>query len=255
MTQSTQNERGQSIEWNIRSYQRQLSISERTSWHSLIFATYDKMRAPRCTYEIYWKERALTVLPDVYAPQFFTDSFWFAEVLPQIVSDRSLLEIGAGTGIISIACALNGATVTATDISPAAVRNTTINSQQQRVKIDCRIGDVYAPVREDERFDFIFWAHPFNNWTEPVTDLLLRTGLDFGYQGIRAYFAGASQHLSKNGRLLLGTGDSADLATIMRCAETEHFAATLVRDAELPLAFGAKERVRYMVLSFMRDKE
>lgn len=72
----------------------------------------------------------LTVLKNVYTPNQFTDSQWFAQVVSKIVKRRSFLEIDTGTGIIAIKCAMKGAKVLATDVNPAAVNNVRLNAKK-----------------------------------------------------------------------------------------------------------------------------
>jgi methylase of polypeptide subunit release factors len=229
---------------------RRFSNDEWISWRDNIFAIYDRMRAHRIPYEVAWKNASLAVLPDVYAPHIFTDSFWFAEQLPNIIGDKSLLEIGTGTGIISIACALSGARVVACDINPSAIENASLNIQRYCVDIDLKVGDVYQRIRPREKFDFIFWAHPFNNWPEPIDDPLLLTGMDYQYHNLKAYIGGASQHLNHNGRLLLGTGDSADLETIVLMAKENGYSINLLAQSKLPLVYGESAEITYLIFEF-----
>jgi release factor glutamine methyltransferase len=229
---------------------RRFSKDEWISWRDNIFALYDRMRIHRTPYEVFWKSRTLTVLPDVYAPHIFTDSFWFAEQLPKIVGQNSLLEIGAGTGIISIACALNGARVVATDINPNAVENTSVNARRYGVDITARVGDVYSSVKSEEKFDYIFWAHPFNNWPKPVYDPLLLTGMDYQYQSVQTYLKGAKQHLNTGGKLLLGTGDTADLASILSFAKAGGYTERIIARETLPLEYDGNNEIEYLIYEF-----
>lgn len=226
----------------------------RELWQEAIAAIYERMRkaAERGPYQLTWKGNSLTVLPNVYAPQFFTDSFWFADELPSLIDSHSLLEIGTGTGLIAMACAKNGAKVVATDINPEAVRNARLNVLATKLDVSVRQGDLYRPIEESERFDYIFWAHPFNNWAQRVEDMLLRSGRDYNYEGVRAYIEQASGHLAVGGKLLLGTGDSADLAEIDQIATANGYKTKVLRRAVLPLEYNGNLLVEYMILEFQR---
>ncbi len=229
---------------------RDFSPEERELWYRTIETIYQNMRAKASDgpYEICCEGIVLTVSPNVYAPRFFTDSLWFAEELPRIVGTRSLLEIGTGTGILAIACARNGSRrVVATDVNPDAVRNAQLNVTKLKPKVEIRQGSLYGPIRSDETFDCIFWAHPFNNWPVPVADMLLRSGMDYHYEGVRGYIAGAGNHLTNNGRLLLGTGDSADLETISRFATENGYELDLLSESEMPLEEGSRLLINYLI--------
>jgi release factor glutamine methyltransferase len=230
---------------------RNFSPVELPRWRNRIFEIYTRMRV-LSPYTLECDGVKLTVLPNVYAPHFFTDSEWFASKVAEITGSQSLLEIGTGTGIIALCCGRNGGHVVATDVNPAAVENAKLNAKNVGLPINVREGDMYSPIQADERFDFIFWAHPFNNWPEPVSDMLLRSGMDYRYEGLKAYIAGAHDHLAKNGRLLLGTGDSADLKTIYDSAKKHGYRPKVLKEVEMPLAIWGDEKIRYMLLEFCR---
>lgn len=225
----------------------EFSRTHQEEWRSSLFSIYKKMRGKREPYEVQCGDIALTVLPDVYAPMFFTDSLWFAQQLRDIVGKKSLLEIGTGSGIISVFCAKSGAHVVATDINPDAVKNAKINATRHGLDISVRDGNLYDPIGAEEKFDFIFWAHPFNNWETPVRDMLLRSGMDYKYDGVRGYIAGAKAHLTSGGKLLLGTGDSADLVTIYLIAKDNGYMLKLLRETEIPLEEGGKSLIKYLI--------
>jgi len=191
-------------------------------------------------------------MPNVYAPGFFTDTAWFAEQLPLIVGSKSLLEIGTGTGAIAISCAQKGAKIIATDINPDAVMNASVNFAQYNLDCEVRQGNLYEPLRPDEKFDFIFCAHPFNNWESPVHDMLLRSGMDHNYDGLRGYIAGARNHLRPNGSLLLGSGDSADWETITSIARENWYIPKVLSSVETLLAEEKELTVTYFICELSR---
>ena len=230
---------------------RQFTASELESWKRSIYDIYDRMRAKaQKPYEVEYGGVALDVLPNVYAPEFFDDSLWFAKQLREIVGDKSLLEIGTGTGVIAVFCAKNGASVVATDINPDAVKNARLNGQRHKLNISVREGDVYQALNPDEKFDFIFWAHPFNAWDMKV-DMLLASGIDPLYQGLRKYIAGAKTHLTPTGKLLLGTGDSADLKLIASIAKENGYELKLLRETEQPLEPGKEAKIKDFIYQFI----
>lgn len=103
------------------------------------------------------------VFPNVFSPKYFRDTEIFAKNIP-IKKGQDVLEIGSGTGIISIFSAFKGAKkVLAIDINPEAVKNTKENISKHKLKkvIEVRKGDVYRPLNNYEKFDIIFWNTPF----------------------------------------------------------------------------------------------
>jgi methylase of polypeptide subunit release factors len=195
---------------------------------------------------------------DVYAPDMFSDSAYFATELPKIVGQKSLLEIGTGTGIIGISCALNGANVVATDINLSAVKvaMTNIKTYSKKIeekngKMEVFHGDVYDMLAlKEKEFDFIFWSHPYNNWPEPVTDMLLRSGRDHNYVGLLRYITGAKKHLKPDGKLLLGTGTTADIETIVQDANETNYSMRVFTAKQMPLAVGSGIMLTNMIVQF-----
>lgn len=124
---------------------RQFTAKEFEDWHDAIIRIYNRMRAAaKRPYEVQHDGICLIVHPNVYAPGFFTDSMWFARELPVIVGQGSVLEVGTGTGIISIACARAGARVTATDINPDAIKNARQNALRNNVYIQLIDSDLFS---------------------------------------------------------------------------------------------------------------
>jgi release factor glutamine methyltransferase len=225
---------------------------ERDEWRTEIFSIYAKMRARsrQGPYEMQCGDISLIVMPGVYAPRFFTDSLWFASQLPAIVGKESLLEIGTGTGVIAIACARRGSSVVATDINGDAVNNAKLNVARSGLSMDIYGGNVYSGIPVGRLFDYIFWSHPFNNCDAPVHDPLLMSGMDHGYSALKEYFHSAGSHLSPIGRVLLGTGDSADLGTVFEIADQYGYARNLLRSATMPLQEDGQTLVTYFLYEF-----
>lgn len=178
----------------------------------------------------------LEIYPEVFSPKYFTDSAWFAKILPSIIGKSKLLEIGTGTGLIALLSALNGAEVTATDINPQAVLNAKKNFKNYNLNIPTYLGSVYDSLDESQKFDYIFWNHPFNYGTDPDETVLLKAGFDFKYESLEKYIAEAKNHLMPSGKLLLGTGNYADLERINEIASSHHYSLKLLTKEIFPIS-------------------
>ena len=227
----------------------------RQRWFQNIFDIYERMRrkAQDGVYETN-VPFSLCVYPNVYAPDFFTDSAWFSERLPQLVGSGRLLEIGTGTGVIAISCARNQAQVVATDINPEAVSNALENVKRHGLdeRIVVRHGDVFSCLRPSELFDVIFWAHPFNNWESVVDDVLLLSGMDHHYNSLHSYISNGHKHLESRGRLLLGTGDSADLDSIREICASSACEMVELDCVTMPLEEGKPTTITYMICEVVK---
>lgn len=165
-----------------------------------------KTKAETDPYNIIFAGRKITVLPGVFSPKYFNDSVWFAKNLP-IKTGDNVLEIGTGTGAISITLIDRGADkVLATDINPIAVENAKLNVLHNALddRIEVRQGDVFSPVKEEEKFDVIFWNVPFiyTEDTEEIPDLE-KALFDPGYKSYERYIKDAVKHLKNNGNIYI----------------------------------------------------
>ena len=101
----------------------------------------------------------VVVLPGVFRPR--SDRRLLARhAVASVCSGDRVLELCAGSGIVSVACALRGARVTAVDVSRRAVANTGLNARLNGVSVRSLRGDLEQPV-ESERFDLIVSNPPY----------------------------------------------------------------------------------------------
>ena len=100
--------------------------------------------------------------PEVYEPS--EDTFQVIEAL-NIRGDEKILEIGTGSGLISLECARQGARVVSTDINPFACQNLEENYLKNSVLIKgslwVRKGDLFEPLKENEKFDIVIFNPPY----------------------------------------------------------------------------------------------
>lgn len=70
-----------------------------------------------------------------------------------------VLDIGSGSGVQAIFAAEKAKKVVATDINPNAISSTLYNVKFHGLedKIDVRLGDLFAPVKDQERFDVVIF--------------------------------------------------------------------------------------------------
>lgn len=209
--------------------------------------TYDLIRRQTQTEEIVHNGVSLSIFPNVFSPKYFTDSFWFAEEVSKIVGDSSFLEIGSGTGVISLFAGFNGARVTSVDINPDAVKNTEYNLKRYSINAKCIQSDLFDQIDSSARFDFIFWNHPFFESDEVVDDILLRAGFDYKYEGLERYLTEGHKYLSSNGKLLLGTGDAARLERFDEICGKNNLKAKLISTVIMPVNPGSDLMNEYRI--------
>jgi methylase of polypeptide subunit release factors len=145
------------------------------------------------------------VYPGVFSPKYFSDTCFFASNL-SCRKYEQFLEIGCGTGIISVIAALQGARVTATDINKLALQNTKDNAEIHNVahRIKLKLGDLYAPLKASDRFDTIFWNVPFIYTKRRKLSDLERAVFNPQYESIKRFVSGGNNYLTENGKILIG---------------------------------------------------
>ena len=146
----------------------------------------------------------ITNFEGVYEPA--EDSELMVNHLPEITG--SVLEVGCGTGIISVHLASKGAQVTAVDLNPKAVEATRFNSTNNGVKIEVLEGDRFAPV-EGRRFGTIVCNPPYlppsdRRYKNPNLALAVEGG-PTGTEFILRFLSDAPDHLEKTGSIYLIT--------------------------------------------------
>lgn len=159
--------------------------------------------------------RRFDVLEDVLIPR--QDTELSIDVLLDIIKNNkidNMLEIGCGTGIVSITIDLESdIDVAGLDISPQAIKNTTINKNKFNSNIKIIESDLFDKV--NDKFDIIYSNPPYiktkeiENLQVEVREHEPRLALDGGEDGLvfyRKIVKESNNYLKENGFLVLEIG-------------------------------------------------
>ena len=172
--------------------------------------------------KVFFADYVFHVWENVYEPA--EDSFLFAENLTVKRGDI-VLDMGTGCGILGILAAEKASRVVAVDINPYSIRCAKENAKLNHVedKMFFAQGDLFAPLRVEEKFDLILFNAPYlptedgekGSWLERAW-----TGGTTGRKVIDRFISEAAEHLKQEGQIFLMQSTLADInETLLRFKE------------------------------------
>lgn len=123
------------------------------------------------------------VLPSVFHPGLFFSSKILIRFLELNFDfrNKTILDLGAGSGLISIYCAKNGAAVTCSDINDVAIEGLRENAALNNVRLQIIKSDLFADI-PNQNFDLIIINPPYYpKAVQTVHDLAWYCGENFEY--------------------------------------------------------------------------
>ncbi len=156
-----------------------------------------------------------------------------------MVAGRDVLEIGTGTGIISILCLQEDANrVVATDINPAAVACATYNAailvpdRELTVrKVPTDAPQAFSVVADTEMFDVIISNPPWEDGV--ITKPADHAYYDPGFVLMQSLLDGLPKHLKPGGRCLLAYGHVPAIKLLKSESEKRGYEFKILDDRDL----------------------
>jgi len=162
--------------------------------------------------EFLYEDIVLNVPENVYYPE--DDSILLARYLEkQQLKNKNLLEVGCGSGFLSILAAKLGAHVKAVDISQDAIETITDNAELNDVEIEIKQSDLLQNVTG--QYDIIIFNAPYlpadvdtkiigdSEAVRAIYNDHRWAGGPTGREVIERFIAQASGHLNKDGKIFL----------------------------------------------------
>ena len=164
----------------------------------------------------------LQIPPQVFHPGFFFSTRFLLQYIASLsLQGQRFLELGAGSGLISIHAAKNGAIVTATDINPVAIEFLKKNSRRNDVELMIIQSDMfrYIPV---QTFDIIAINPPYYK-KQPLTekDHAWYCGKNGEY--FQELFSELEEYIHKNSLVLMVLSEECDIDMISKIAADRNF--------------------------------
>ena len=172
---------------------------------------------------------AIDVDPEVYNPS--DDSFLMLKTV-EVHPGETLLEMGPGSGIISVHAAKAGAKVTAADVNPYAVECTRRNALKNDTKVEVVKSDLFENV--EGLFDVIVFNPPYLADEATSTSWIERswTGGKEGSEVAIRFMEDVWKHLAPNGRVYMILSSLGGLTNILK-ASRERFQAEVLEEKHM----------------------
>ncbi|MGA8856807.1 MAG: HemK2/MTQ2 family protein methyltransferase [Candidatus Bathyarchaeia archaeon] len=154
--------------------------------------------------------RAIGDVPkNVYSPS--DDTFLMLDALAKIpIEGKKVLDVGTGSGILSLFCAARGAHVTATDVNELCLQTAQKAARTLGLSIRSILSDMFSNVRE--QFNVIIFNPPYLP-SSTVEDRTVDGGPD-GTALSKRFLRSLADHLERDGTALLLVSSLNDSASL-----------------------------------------
>ncbi len=164
---------------------------------------------------------------------FYSTKFLIDYLLTQSISGKSMLELGCGTGLLSIINARNGATVTASDLSQRAIENVTFNAKQNQVQIAIIHSDLFVRIGQ-KTFDWIIINPPYYARSiKSEEELAWHCGEEFEY--FKKLFLTLRNYMDDDTQVIMVLTPECALGEIFKLAKDSQFSFELLQERNVLL--------------------
>jgi release factor glutamine methyltransferase len=186
--------------------------------------------------KIFFKDDTFIINEHVYEPA--EDTFLIAEKM-KINKNDKVLDMGTGCGILSVIAAKIAAKIIAVDINPYAIESAKKNAEMNSIigEIDFRKGDLFKPIKENERFNLILFNSPYlpsepdeeKSWISKAW-----SGGKDGRQIIDRFIKDAPNYLLPKGRILLVQSSLSNIKKTLETLKNLDFRTKVIADIKVP---------------------
>ncbi|MGP8069065.1 MAG: HemK2/MTQ2 family protein methyltransferase [Candidatus Bathyarchaeia archaeon] len=139
-----------------------------------------------------------SIPPQVYSPR--EDTFLMVDAITTLsVEGKSVLDLGTGSGVLGLYCALRRADVTAADIDDLAIRHLADAARLLGVELKLKISDLFSNI--PSQFDLVLFNPPYLP-SEGIHDRTVDGG-DGGRDLIIRFLEELPHHLRRDGTAFL----------------------------------------------------
>lgn len=200
------------------------SLTKRLVSKVLVPATKKYLEKDR---EVKFMNMNLYIPSGVFHPSLFFSTKTMCQFLSTLdLKNKYVLEMGCGSGAISIYVAQLGAVVSGCDINPLAVKTTTENAEKNQVNISVVESDLFASI-PDQKFDIILNNPPYYP-KDPNTqeEKAWYAGRNLEY--FQRFFQQSLNFINPKGIIYMVLSDDCDLRRIDQFANKNGFTGKMV---------------------------
>ncbi len=176
-----------------------------------------------------YKHTTVKVPKGVFHPGlFFSTTFLIEELERNPLKGKSFLELGCGSGLISIVASKNGAIATAIDVNDEAVRITKANSKSNRVDVEVLQSDLFSNLTK-RQFDLIAINPPYYK-KNPVDHSGAAWYAGENLEYFQKLFLQIEEHTHENSTVLMVVSEDVTWNEIANIGAQRNIAFSLVRE-------------------------
>ncbi len=171
------------------------------------------------------------VQPTVFSPINTVSTKVFLDHIDTIeLNNKTVLELGCGSGIISIFSASKGSEVTATDINVIAIKSLNEASFEQDFSIKTTVSDLFKNINPFD-FDYIFINPPYYpKRPKDISEKAWFCGENFEY--FQELFDQIPPYLSDTTNCLMILSQDCDLKNIKNIATKNHLSFVKINEKQ-----------------------
>jgi release factor glutamine methyltransferase len=174
-----------------------------------------------------YKNIRVTIKPGVFHPGlFYSTKFILSYLESQDLKRKSFLELGCGSGLISIYAAKNHASVTASDISKLATETARLNATKNNVEIRVIDSDLFTNI-DKQIFEWIVINPPYYA-RDPKTEAEFAWNCGQNFEYFENLFQQLHHYSNSDTQLIMVLTKGCDLNSIFKIALKHHYHFNLI---------------------------